>query len=68
MNRRTEERRSHSTLGQIICACNEAKLRATIDAQEVRIKALEELLAEIGAIETLSFDSIVKIDSILPKY
>ena len=49
MNRRTQERRkSTETLGQIICACNEAKLRATIEAQETRIAALESLLARAG--------------------
>lgn len=68
MNRRTQERRqSAATLGQIICACNEAKLRATIDVQELRIQRLESLIAEIGATESLSFDTIVKIDCVLPK-
>lgn len=49
MNRRTQERRqSTNTLASLICACNEAKLRATVDAQEATIKQLEELLAKAG--------------------
>ena len=77
MNRRTQERRqSAATLASIICACNEAKLRATVDAQEAVIKSMQSLLARAGSeIAQIPWAQrpedlnvlLAEIDEILPK-
>lgn len=65
MNRRKQERRqSLHTLSQIICACNEAKLMATIDAQEKRIQMAENLLAKAGDALVISGGNNQLVDEI----
>lgn len=49
MTRHENQAQYAHKLGNIIQACNEAKLRAVIDAQEQRIASLESLLRDVGA-------------------